>query len=83
MTWELLAQLIVKVGLQAAYEIWQKAEAGNKPTHEDWLGILAVGTKPSDVYLAEARARLGLPASPVPATAPAASPPVALSPGAP
>lgn len=45
MSWSILAQLIISVGLPAAEAIWKKAAAGTDPTQADWDEIKAMAAQ--------------------------------------
>ncbi len=47
MTWELVASLIVKVGVPAAEAIVKKWEAGQAPTSSDFAELRALGEQDS------------------------------------
>ncbi len=66
MTWSELIPLIVKYGIEGAYKLWQVFEEHGVPTKESWDKILALGLKPYDLYIDEARQRAGLPPLTVP-----------------
>jgi len=60
MTWISIAELIAKVGLPFAYQVWKNATTGKDPTQADWdvLNTLA-SAKASDRMIA-ALARAGI-----------------------
>ncbi len=57
MTWDLAIALIIKYGPDGAHALWKVATEFDAPSQEAWEKILALGLKPYDVYIAEARAR--------------------------
>lgn len=58
MDWTFLAALIVKVGLEGAYQIFQWQKKGEPPTQEEWDILFKIVAKSHDKYIEEAKSKL-------------------------
>ncbi len=61
MTWEIVLQLIIKYGIDAAFRIFQITKEG-PPDDAAWDKLKALSLKTYDDYLADAAKRLTPPA---------------------
>lgn len=57
MNWSDIVALIVRYGIEQAYEVWRIAQSG-EPTEEAWEALRKLALKDYDTYIAEANARL-------------------------
>lgn len=58
MSWDSIAALIIKFGIEQAYKIWAIAKEGD-PDDAAWDKLKALSLKSYDDYLREARERAG------------------------
>lgn len=58
--WTALLPIIAKYGLDFAYALWVKIEAGLEPTAQDWAELKGFASKDAEAYLRAACERAGL-----------------------
>lgn len=58
MSWELLAPLITRHGVEFAYKLWALAQSKADPTNDDWQELRRLSSKHYDDYIIEATRRL-------------------------
>lgn len=58
--WASLLPIIAKYGLDFAYSLWMKIEAGKEPTTADWSELKTFASKDAEAYLRAACERAGL-----------------------
>lgn len=62
--WLVLAPIIARYGIEIAYDIWKNIQAKGEPTEEQWAALLAKSRRGYDQYIADAKARVPVPATP-------------------
>lgn len=58
--WTALIPVMVKYGVEFAYQLWANIKSDKEPTQEDWDKLLALSTKTYDDYVNEALAKRGV-----------------------
>lgn len=55
MTWDTIAVLIAKYGVDFAYQVWQIVSTNTTPTQAQWDALLAMSRKTLAQYVEEAQ----------------------------